>query len=128
MQKIPKLILFGAISWLIPFALAFAFYTPEGELAINISTFKAIMVVSGGIVGAILFVKYFKPLKSDYLKEGITAGAAWLAINILLDILTLVMAFGMPLPDYLSQIGLSYLMIPIMGAAMGAAIENSKKK
>ncbi|MBN2121995.1 hypothetical protein JW721_02975 [Candidatus Micrarchaeota archaeon] len=124
----PKLLLFGAISWLVPFVLAFAFYTPEGELAINISTFKAIMVISGGIVGAILFVKYFKGVKSAYLKEGAIAGGAWLAINLLLDILTLVMAFGMSLGDYLSQIGLSYLMIPIMGIAMGAAIENAKKK
>jgi hypothetical protein len=119
LDKKLKIVLFGIITWLVPFVVSFFFYSREGQLNINIFLFKSIMIVVGSITGATFLVLYFRKLKKDYLKEGITVGLAWFAINILLDLVVLVPMSGMSIGDYLAQIGLRYLVIPTMSIAMG---------
>jgi hypothetical protein len=119
-------VLYGFLAWLIPFVASFFFYTREGKLTINVSTFKSIMVVVGTITAAILLVSYFKKIKAEYLKEGIIIGLSWFGLNILLDIIILIPMSKMPLPDYFMQIGLGYLAIPTMCIMVGAALANKQ--
>lgn len=124
MKKYLKNILYGFISWLIPFVASLFCYTREGTLVIDERLFKSIMIVVGSISGACLLISYFKKIEGRYLREGIIVGLTWLGINILLDLLILVPMSRMPIADYFAQIGLRYLAIPAMSIAVGAALEN----
>ncbi len=115
---------FGFLSWLIPFIASIFFYTKEGGLIIDIFLFKSIMIVIGSISAAILMVLYFKKINKDYLKEGIIIGLIWFAINIILDLLVLLPMSGMSMPDYFAQIGIRYLVIPVMGIMVGKVLNN----
>ena len=119
MKKEVKIILFGILSWLIPFIISFFFYSKDGQPKIDVFLFKSIMIVVGAITGATLLVLYFKKIKKDYLKEGIIIGIDWLIINIVLDLIILIPMSGMTTGTYFAQIGLRYLIIPIMSISMG---------
>ena len=126
MNKNIRNILYGFLAWLIPFVSAFFFYSKEGSLVIDIFLFKTIMIVVGTIIGAFLLVSYFKKINNSYLREGIIVGLAWFSINILLDLLVLVPMSEMALPDYFAQIGLRYLVMPVMSIMVGAVLSNKK--
>ena len=126
MNKNIRNILYGFLAWLIPFVTAFFFYSKEGGLVIDIFLFKTIMIVVGAIIGAFLLVSYFKKINNSYLREGIIVGLAWFSINILLDLLVLVPMSEMALTDYFAQIGLRYLVMPVMSIMVGAVLSNTK--
>ena len=129
MRKINKHIrniLYGFLAWLIPFVASFFFYSKEGGLTIDIFLFKSIMIVVGSISAAILLVSYFKKIDTAYLNEGIIVGLTWFGINILLDLLVLIPMSGMSVADYFTQIGLRYLVMPVMSIMIGASLANKK--
>lgn len=126
MKKHLKNILFGFLSWLIPFVASIFFYTKNGELTIDVFLFKTIMIVIGSISAAILIVLYFKKINKDYLKESIILGLLWFAINIILDLLVLLPMSGISVSDYFTQIGLRYIVIPVMSVMVGAVLINNK--
>ncbi len=119
MNRTLKMVLFGFLTWLIPFLFAFLFYSKEGTLLIDIFLFKSIMLIVGSVVGAFLLVSYFKKLKKNQLKEGIIIGIVWFAMDILLDLIILVPMSKMGIGAYFAQIGIRYLTIPIMSIAIG---------
>jgi uncharacterized membrane protein YpjA len=123
MKKYLKIGLFGFITWLIPFIVSCFFYSREGEPLIDIFLIKTIMIVLFSVVGALLLIIYFKGITGDHLKEGIIVGFVWLIINWVLDLVVLVPMAKMGIATYFAQIGLRYLMIPIMSIAMGYLIE-----
>jgi hypothetical protein len=125
-NKYLKNLSYGFLSWLIPFMASFLFYTREGGLIIDIFLFKSIMIVVGSITAAFLLISYFRNIDAEYFKEGVALGLSWFSINILLDLLTLVAMFGMPAEDYFTQIGLRYIVIPVMTITVGAALKNKK--
>jgi len=125
-NKYLKNIAYGFLSWLIPFVASLFFYTKEGVLTIDVFLFKSIMIVVGSITAGFLLVSYFKNINVEYYKEGIVVGLTWFAINILLDLLILVQMSGMSVTDYFSQIGLRYIVIPVMTITIGAALNNKK--
>lgn len=110
---------YGLLTWLIPFLLAIPFYSPEGILLIDQSLFKSIMVVTGSIVGAILIIRLFHDIESRYVHYGILSGLIWLVINWVLDVIILIPMSGLDLQSYFNQIGLRYLMIPVMTIMAG---------
>lgn len=126
MDKNIRNILYGFLAWLIPFVTAFFFYSKDGGLVIDIFLFKSIMIVVGAISGAFLLISYFKKISNSYLREGIIVGLTWFSINILLDLLVLIPMSGMSVADYFTQIGLRYLVMPVMSIMVGAALANKK--
>ena len=77
------------------------------------------MVVVGGLVGVVLLVAAFRRIVASPA-SGLALGLYWLAISLLLDLVVLVVFFKMPLVLYLHDIGLRYLLIPIIAWGMGA--------
>jgi len=126
MNKHFRNILYGFLAWLIPFVASIFFYTKEGGLIIDIFFFKTIMIIVGSISGAFLLISYFKRINIRYLKEGIYVGITWFVINILLDLLVLIPMSGMAISDYFLQIGLRYLVMPVMSIMVGIALENKR--
>jgi hypothetical protein len=126
MNKHIRNILYGFLAWLIPFVTSIFFYTREGVLTIDVFLFKTIMIVVGSTSAAFLLISYFKKIDTSYLKEGIIVGLTWFGINILLDLLVLIPMSGMSVADYFTQIGLRYLVMPVMSIMVGASLANKK--
>ncbi len=129
MDKRIELVLLGLLSWIIPFAVSFLFVDATGNMIIDMTFFKTIMVITGALVGVALAVHYFKGIKDRYLEEGIVIGVAWLIINLGLD-LVMVSAgfFPMTFMQYFTDIGLRYLSIPIFTIGLGYIVDHHKKK
>lgn len=126
MKQPIKLIGFGLLTWLVPFIVAIFFYTADGELAIDKFLFKSIMLVVAGIFNTTLLVLMFRTVTDEYIRTGIIIGLTWLAINIGLDLIVLVGMLDTNLATYFREIGLGYLIIPIISIAMGKAIAQSQ--
>ena len=120
------LLLFGFLSWLIPFLASIPFYSMQGGLLVDVFLFKSIMIVVGSLVGTVLMVVLFLRIHESYLREGILIGFSWLLINWVLDALVLVPMSGMNAATYFSQIGIRYLVIPIIAIGMGFVLERTK--
>lgn len=128
MKKVMRIFLLGLLTWVIPFIGGFLFYDKTGQLEIDIYLFKSIMIVLGGIVGAVAIVIYFKNLKENFLKDGFIIGLSWFIINILLDIIILLPMSKMSMNDYIAQIGIRYLLIPIMSILCGYLLNKKLSK
>ncbi len=126
MKKYLKNILYGFLAWLIPFVISIFFFSKEGGLAIDVFLFKTIMIVVGSISSAFLLVSYFKHITTSYVKEGIIVGGIWFTVNILLDIIILIPMTGTSIADYFPQIGLRYLVMPVMSIMVGIVLTNKK--
>lgn len=126
-NKYIRNISYGFLAWLIPFISSLAFFTKDGGLSIDIFLFKSIMIVVGSITAAFLLVSYFKRIDSGFLKEGIVVGIVWLAINLGLDLLILLPMSGMSIADYFTQIGLRYIVIPVMAIMVGKILSNNSQ-
>ncbi|TAL38663.1 MAG: hypothetical protein EPN93_04110 [Spirochaetes bacterium] len=117
MNRVKTIAVYGFISWLIPFALSIPLYPPLHETMMPL--FKNIMLVTGMLTGVTLLVRYFRGVNADHVREGLVVGLAWLAVNIVLDLATLVAAFKMPVAEYFLYTGIVYLSIPIISTGMG---------
>jgi hypothetical protein len=122
MDKNISIIFSGLLAWLIPFLVSIPLY-PGGRPVYDLQVTKSILIVVGGAVGALLALWYLREVKKDFAREGAILGIAWFAINSGLDILILVSLFGMDLLAWAGQIGIRYLLMPVMTTAMGAAME-----
>ncbi|MCB1517426.1 MAG: hypothetical protein KDJ19_07420 [Hyphomicrobiaceae bacterium] len=112
-----KVHVFGLLTWLIPFLAAFPFYSPDQGLLIPITFFKSIMIVIGSAVGLILLVWLYL----DFPKvraSGLIIGLYWLALNWVLDILILLPMSGSDIGTWFTDIGLRYLVLPMMAIAI----------
>ncbi len=110
--------LFGFLTWLIPFVVAIPFFDPSGALVIAEPLFKSLMVVIAGFAGAMLLVGIYRQIKPSPV-VGLLVGGLWLIINLALDWFILLPISGDSFSEYFADIGLRYLMIPIMATAMG---------
>lgn len=92
---------------------------------VDIFLIKTIMIVVSSAIGGFLLVKYFQTVEKNYLKESILLWLIWLVMNWFLDFAILIPMSGMVFQDYVIQIGLRYLMIPIFSISIGTIL--SKK-
>ena len=112
--------LFGLVTWIIPFVTSFFFFSMETQqLTVNEFFFKSIMIVEGGLVGVFLLVHYFRKIRERFVREGLIVGLCWFLINIVLDVVVLLPMSQMDFGTYFQQIGMRYLLIPIISSGMG---------
>ena len=114
--------LIGFASWLIPFAISIPFFDHTGQLLIAQPLFKSIMVVVGGGTATALLVMAFRHVVPT-ARSGLALGCYWLLINLALDIAILVPMGKMTIAGYLADIGLRYLLIPIVSTGIGLVAE-----
>ena len=124
MKNIVRLSLLGLMTWIVPFVAAFFFMDKSGTLSIDVFFFKTIMILVGGITGALAIILYFKKEDAAFLKHGFLAGVVWFILNVGLDLIVLIPMSKMPIPEYFTQIGLRYLMIPMMTILVGYLLDN----
>ncbi len=118
-------LIYGFLVWLIPFMVAFLIYFPTHES--NRALFESIMAVTGTFAVILFSILYFKKIETNFINEGIKIGLIWFAVSLVID-------FFMFLPksspmhlnfsDYMMDIGLSYLGIPIVTIGMAYLLKS----
>jgi hypothetical protein len=127
MRDSVRILLYGVLTWLVPFLFSIPFYSSTGALLIDQQLFKSIMIIIGSLTGAVLIVQVFRNTNWNYQTTGYISGFTWLVINWGLDLLILVPMSGLDLPSYVAQIGLRYLLIPVMTIMAGFVAEYAGK-
>lgn len=122
-KRFVKVTIFGVLIWLVPFVVSFGFYNRERQLMIDETYFKSIMVVVLSAIIVLLSIYYFKSLKSNYIQQGLIAGLWWLVINLGLDAVILLPSLKTNFGDYFMQIGIRYLMMPIIAIGIGCLLK-----
>jgi hypothetical protein len=126
MQSWGKAIGYGFLVWLTPFIIAFIVFSIHVS---NRPLFESIMAVavSGTAVG--FGILYLKDISQNIVKEGIKVGLLWLLISILID--APLMLFGGPMKmsisAYISDIGVTYLCIPIITWGLSVGFSRTEK-
>lgn len=110
----------GFLAWLIPFIVAFLAF-PLREAARPVFESVMAVTVAGTAVG--LGLVYFRRTRDARAHQGLVVGLAWFAICVLID--APLMLLGGPMlmspGEYLGDIGLTYVMIPLVTWGLGAA-------
>jgi len=124
MTSIKKVLIFGFLVWVIPFAVGFMAFSLRES---NRPLFESIMPVA--LTGCIVLfsVFYFKKAQSASATEGLKLGLIWLATSLIIDLIMFMQGpMKMPLGGYIADIGLTYLMMPIITTGYGYLVEKVK--
>lgn len=126
MTSIKRALLFGLLIWLIPFAVAFVIF-PIRESSRPL--FESIMPVAISIATVVFGMLYFRIVPSKYLREGILIGLIWLIMCLLIDMPLMLLGgpMQMTLWEYVADIGVTYLMIPVITIGMGAVLGQKER-
>lgn len=121
MTAIGRAVLYGFIVWLIPFVVAFAIF-PLRESARPL--FESIMPVAIALAAVTLGIAYFRRVRHGYVREGLLLGVLWLVISVLIDAPLMLLGgpMRMSLGQYVADIGVTYLMIPVITTGLGAVL------
>jgi len=123
MNKYLKICLFGFLVWLIPLIVSFLIFGLHEDYR---PLFESIMAVAVTLSVVIFSVLYFKTVDKDYVKEGVMIGITWLIINLIIDLIIMVLLespMQMSIGDYMMDIGLTYVIIPVITIGFGMILE-----
>jgi len=117
-----QVVLYGLLLWAIPLAISFMAF---GLKTTNPPFFETIMAVVLAVSVGIFGVMGFRGIRAHFVREGLSMGLTWMGMSIALDMgLFLEGPMKKPLGDYFTDIGLTYLIYPVIMLAMGAALQN----
>ena len=118
MNRYVKLFGYGFFIWLIPFLVSFVIFPLRSS---NRPLFESIMPVSLVFAVMICSVLYFKKGETQSIYDGIIAGVIWFFISVLIDLLLFLPSSPMQMSflDYMTDIGLTYLIIFIIPFGVG---------
>jgi hypothetical protein len=123
MNKYLKIVIFGFFVWLVPFVVSFFIYPLKIK---GNPLFESIMPLIITIMVVILAYLYLKNIEIDLLKEGVVIGVVWFIINIAIDLVLFLppSPMQMSFTNYMMDIGITYLMIPVITIGLGVMAEN----
>jgi hypothetical protein len=111
----------GLLVWLVPFVVAFCILAIKDSWR---SLFESIMAVTVAAVVVVGGVYYFRAPGRGGAGEGVKLGALWMAISVLIDLpLMLSPPISYTPQEYAADVGATYLLMPIIAAGMGWAVE-----
>ncbi len=119
-----KIILFGFLIWLIPFLVAMGIFTIHEN---NRPLFESIMAVTVTLVAVFFSVLFFQNRTTNFRTAGLLLGLLWFAISFGIDLI--MFSWGpikMPFWDYVSDVGVTYLIIPIVTIGIGLLLKMKK--
>ncbi len=126
MKKYLTISFYGFLIWLIVFVVSVAIFSiHETERPL----FESIMPVVITLCVVFFSLLHFHKTETDFLREGILLGAIWFIVNILVDLLLFMEGpMAMPFAEYMKDIGLTYLIIPIITTGFGILLTNKENK
>jgi zinc transporter ZupT len=121
MTSFKKALGYGFLTWLLPFIVGFLLF-PIHES--HRPLFESIMPVV--VAGTSAFFAYYYLKRAQNPKaESVKLGILWLIINLVIDLALFLPPSPMQISflDYLQDIGLTYLMIPIITLSIGQGMK-----
>lgn len=114
-----RAILLGLLVWLVPFVVAFAAFPLKSG---GRSLFESIMALTVAVMVVACALIYCRRVETVSMREGILLGLLWLVISVAIDLpLMLNPPISYSPAEYAADIGLTYLMMPVITGGMGAA-------
>jgi hypothetical protein len=112
MNRLIRIVGYGFVMWLIPFIISVIIYPIK--ISLN-PLFETIMPVLITLTFVLLTMSYLKNIKTNFLREGMVIGVSWFLISIIVDLILFLpeSPMHMSLANYMMDIGLTYLIIPI---------------
>jgi uncharacterized membrane protein YpjA len=126
MKRVAREIGFAFLAWLIPFAVSVCIFPLKAS---HEPLFDSLMGVTLTCSTVVLAVAYFKRLTARYVAAGARIGVTWAVANWLFD--GLMFSSGpmkMTFNQYLADIGIAYLAIPVITIGLGLAADMGAKK
>ncbi len=113
-------ILQGVMVWVIAFLAAFLIF-PLRESSRPL--FESIMPVVLAGAAAFFANRYLSGVQEDLRREGLRLGVLWMAINIAIDLPIMLSPSPMQMSpgQYVADIAVTYLLLPVVTGAMGSA-------
>jgi hypothetical protein len=123
MNRTIRILGYGFAIWLIPFLVSFLIY-PMKEYANPL--FESIMPVIITITVVLFAVANFKGINENFFNEGIVIGTSWFFLSIVIDLLLFIppSPMQMSLTNYMMDIGITYLIIPVTTIGIGYIIQD----
>lgn len=121
MRSLKLALALGFLLWLVPFILSLAISPIHTSDRVFFETVMPVVITLAVVALSYL---YFNGVKGEYLKEGIIVGIIWLAISLVFDLLMFSWGpMAMSFTDYMKDIGLTYLIYPIVTIGIGYLLE-----
>lgn len=123
-MKLKIVILYGILIWLGPFLISFLIFPLRDT---NRPLFESIMPLVLTVIVVFSSVLYFKKLDRRFIREGFIIGVIWFVINILIDLILFIpeSPMQMTFSEYIMDIGLTYLIIPVITVGFGFLMRKS---
>lgn len=110
MTDMTRIIAYGAGVWAIPFlagSVLFGLQEPFPGL------FKSLMAVSVCLAAVVFGYRWLKKANAPAVGSTLTVGLMWLFVCLLIDLPIFVFGLKMPAGHYLTDIGPTYLIVPL---------------
>ena len=117
MQSLKRALAYGFLVWLLTLLASMAIFPLKRSWPV---LFDSIMPIALALFAVMFANRYFQHCAASPLREGFALGAIWLVMNWLLD--WPLFSFGpmrMSMVNYMADIGLTYLMLPIITVGIG---------
>ncbi len=125
MRVYARLLLFAFAVWLIPFVVSIVIF-PLRESGSPL--FETVMPVTLALVGLAFALLHFNRLRTNFLRQGIMLGVLFFAVSVLIDLpLMLPPPIQMSFGQYVADVGLTYLIYPIITIGLGYALERAHR-
>ncbi len=126
MKRFLRIVGLGFLTWLIPFAISFGVFPLRASQRAFFETIMAVVVAATAVIFAVL---YLRRTQAGFLKEGALIGGVWLLVDIVIDLLLFLppSPMQMPFADYMMDIGLTYLIFPIVTIGFGYALAEKSR-
>ena len=113
-----RAVLFGFLIWLIAFAAAFILFAIRTTAR---PLFESIMPVVLAVATVFFAERYFRRVTDRFVQEGFLLGVVWSVLNVLIDLPLMLSPspMQMTLPEYIGDIGVTYLLIPVITTGIG---------
>ena len=114
-----RALLLGLLVWLVPFVVAFAAFPLKAK---NYPLFESIMPVALAMTVVLCSLWYFRKVDRPTVREGLLLGMLWMLLSMAIDLpLMLSPPLNYTLEKYVADVGLTYLMMPIIATGIARA-------
>lgn len=115
-----RALLLGLLIWFVPFVVAFAAFSLKEK---NYPLFESIMPVALAMIVVLCSLWYFRKVDRVMAREGLILGGLWMLISIAIDLpLMLSPPMNYTLAQYFADVGLTYLLMPIVTTGIAQAV------
>lgn len=124
MNRIIKILGYGFLMWLLPFLVSLVIFPIKLSMT---PLFESLMPVIISITLISLLILYFRGIETNFLKETVILGISWFLISICIDLILFLppSPMQMSFTNYMMDIGITYIMIPVIAIGVGYMMTNT---